>query len=127
MRRVLIIFKWMLAISLLVVLLTFTNESQAVQEISLNKIEIQESPDDFVNTQIVLNYLKNKSLRFDSMLATDFNKEILEDLLASHPAIREVEVFTNQKGEMNIIIEQKKAIVSPINAYIAHPWKPQCK
>ncbi len=111
MRRVLIIFKWMLAISLLVVLLTFTNESQAVQEISLNKIEIQESPDDFVNTQIVLNYLKNKSLRFDSMLATDFNKEILEDLLASHPAIREVEVFTNQKGEMNIIIEQKKAIV----------------
>jgi cell division protein FtsQ len=111
MKRVLIIFKWMLAISLLVVLLIFANTSQAVQEISLNKIEIQQSPDDFVNTQIVLNYLKDKSLRFDSMLATDFNKEMLEDLLESHPAISEVEVFTNQKGEMNILIEQKKAIV----------------
>ena len=111
MKRVLIIFKWMLAISLLVVLLTFTNESQAVQEISLNKIEIQESPDDFLNPQIVLNYLKNKSLLSDSLLAPDFNKELLENLLESHPAIRGVEVFTNQKGEMNILIEQKKAIV----------------
>jgi len=111
MRTVLIIFKWMLAIVSLVALLIFTNYRQAVQKISLNKIQIQESTDNFVNTQTVLNYLKDKSLRFDSMLITDFNKERLENILESHPAIKEAEVFTTQKGRINIFIKQKQAIV----------------
>ncbi|KRO55535.1 MAG: hypothetical protein ABR79_05420 [Cryomorphaceae bacterium BACL11 MAG-121001-bin54] len=65
MKKALIIFKWMLAIALLVVLLVFTNTRQATQKISLNEIKIKESADDFVNKQIVLNFLKEKSTLFD--------------------------------------------------------------
>ena len=110
MKKVLVIFKWMLAVALLVVLLVFTNTRQATQKISLNEIKIKESADDFVNKQIVLNYLNEKSTLFDSVLMIDFNKEKLENLLESHPVIKEVEVFASQKGGVAILIEQKKAI-----------------
>ena len=48
MKKALVIFKWMLAIALLVVLLVFTNDRQATQKISLNDIRIKESADDLV-------------------------------------------------------------------------------
>ena len=110
MKKALVIFKWMLAVALLVVLLVFTNTRQATQKISLNEIKIKESADDFVNKQIVLNFLKEKSTLFDGVLMIDFNKEKLENLLESHPVIKEVEVFASQKGGVAILIEQKKAI-----------------
>ena len=111
MKKALVILQWMLAIALLVVLLVLTNDKQATQKMSLKDITIKESDDDFVNKQIVLNYLKEKSVSFDSILMIDFNKEILENMLESRPGIKEVEVFASQKGEVDILIEQKKAIV----------------
>jgi len=111
MKKIFLIFRWMLAIALLVVLLVFTNDRQHVQKISLNDITIKESVDKFVNKEVVLNYLKEQSQCFDSILIIDFNKERLENMLKSYSGIKEVEVFSNQKGEINILIEQKKAIV----------------
>jgi cell division protein FtsQ len=111
MKKALVIFKWILAIALLVVLLVFTNDRQAIQKISLNDIRIKESPDDFVNKQIVLNYLKDKSVHFDSILMIDFRTGELENILGFHPGIKEVEVFADQKGSVDILIQQKKAIV----------------
>jgi len=111
MKKVFVIFKWTLAIALLVVLLVFTNDRQAAQKMSLKDITIKESADDFVNKQIVLNYLRDKSVRFDSVLMTDFKTEKLENFLKSQPGIKEVEVFASQKGGVAILIKQKKAIV----------------
>lgn len=111
MKKALIIFKWILAIALLVVLLLFTNDRQATQKMSLNDIRIKESPDNFVNKQIVLNYLKDKSVHFDSILMIDFSTGELENILGFHSGIQEVEVFSDQKGSVDILIQQKKAIV----------------
>ena len=111
MKKVFIIFKWALAIAFLVVLLIFVNDRVAVQDISLNEIIINESADDFINKQIILSYLKMKSVSFDNILISDFPQEEIEDFLESHPLVKETEVYINQKGEIDILIEQKKAIV----------------
>lgn len=111
MNKVFFIFRWISAIFLLVILLVFTNERQAKQKVSLNKIIIKKSDDNFVNKEIVLDYLKYKSVTFDNIPITEFNKEAIESLLDSHPAIKDVEVFASQKGDVDILIEQKKAIV----------------
>ena len=111
MKNIFVIFRWMLAIALLVVLLMFTNHRQQMQKISFNGITIKESVDEFVNKEVILNYLTEQSQCFDSILIIDFNKERLENMLKSYSGIKEVEVFLNQKGEINILIEQKKAIV----------------
>ena len=111
MKKIFIIFKWTLALALLVVLLMFTNVQQSIQKINLNDITIKESADNFVNEQIIYNYLTDNLVCLDSILITDFNKEKLENLLECHPGIKEVEVFASQQGGLDILIDQKKAIV----------------
>jgi len=111
MKKVFVIFKWILATSLLVIVLSFTNERQDKQLVSLNEISIAASEDNFVNKRIILTYLENKNISFDSILFNDFKIEDLEEMVQLHPGIKDAEVYINQKGDIDIFIEQKKAIV----------------
>ena len=111
MEKLFIIFKWLAAMILLVVILLFTNSRQDHQTIYLNNVMLVESQDKFIDEQMVLDYLQDESIFFDSILVTDFSKEKLENVLQSHPAVKQVEVFGSQKGDINILIEQKRAVV----------------
>ena len=111
MLRFLKIFKWIFIISIIVSLLTFTNNRQKKQLIKLNKITILNSEDSFVNYQIVVDYLHKNGIDFDNVLVVDFNKEFVEIILKQHNAIKTAEVFVNQKGFLNIDIVQKHPIV----------------
>ena len=111
MKRVFIILKWVLAIVVLIVALSFSNYRQANQFVKLNEIGIEITADNFVNQQVVLDYLKSKNVNFDSVLVNDFQKEHLENLLLTHPSIKNVEVFANQKGALDFSIYQKQAVV----------------
>ncbi len=111
MKKVFIISKWMLSLTTLFVLLVFSNDRQATQRISLQDISIKQTDDNFIDEYIVLDYLKDRAVRFDSILMIDFNQERLENVLESHPGVKEAEVFISQKGKVNILIKQKKAIV----------------
>ena len=117
MKKVFVIFRWILLVTLLIFLLVFTNNRQSAQKLSLHKISIKSSSDNFVDRQIVLDYLDAKLGDLDSALITDFSVAELESILYSHPSIKEVEVFTSQKGDVNIIVEQKKAIVRIKTSY----------
>ena len=111
MKKLFAIFQWILFATLLIVLLVFTNHRQSAQKMRLNKILIESSSDGFVNRQIVLDYLYAKLAGFDSALIIDHSLAEIENILSAHPSIKDVEVFASQKGEVNIIVEQKKAIV----------------
>lgn len=111
MEKVFLIFKWLLAITLLVLLLLFTNNQQNSQNIYLNNVIVEESKDNFIDGKILLDYLQDQSIYFDSILVTDFSKEKLENILESHPAVKQAEVFGSQQGDINILVEQKQAIV----------------
>tara|TARA_B100001142_G_C14337507_1_gene656509 strand:+ start:1585 stop:2310 length:726 start_codon:yes stop_codon:yes gene_type:complete len=111
MRKILVIFKWIAAIILLVVLLVFTDYRQSVEEISLQHITIKESTQNFVSKRNVLHYLQDKFMHPDSISTVNFNAEDLENLLEKHPAVKQVEVFLNQKGDIQILIEQNKALI----------------
>tara|TARA_B100000945_G_scaffold318404_2_gene323186 strand:+ start:2082 stop:2801 length:720 start_codon:yes stop_codon:yes gene_type:complete len=111
MKKVFVIFQWMLAFSLLIFLLVFTHNQQALQKISLHNIIIKELDNNIINKQLILNYLQKNSVSFDNCLSTDFDKSKIETLLSTHPGIKNVEVFEDQKGAIDILIDQKKAIV----------------
>ena len=111
MNRVLNIFKWVSVTFLLFTTLSFTNERQNKQLLNLNKISIGVSEDDFINKQTILTYLVTNNISFDSVLANDFQISDIEEILQLHPAIHVAEVYSNQKGDVNILVEQKKAIV----------------
>jgi hypothetical protein len=58
MKKVLIIIKWFFTITLLVVLVLFSNARQTTQIISLGEIIINESSDNFINKKIVFDFFK---------------------------------------------------------------------
>jgi len=111
MQKLFTIFKWFILVSILILSLLFTNYRQSVQNIKLNNITIYDSHDNFLNKKILLKYIQAAIDNLDTGWINFNNIEKLENILQSHNAIRNVEVFANPKGQLNILVKQKVAIV----------------
>ena len=111
MKKVLQILKWGMLLSLMVVVLSFTNQQQNKQIVFLNQINIEVSEDEFMTEQIALKYIEQHNFNFDSIALSDFYLNELEIAFLLHPAIKNAEVYSNQEGVMNVDLQQRKAIV----------------
>jgi cell division protein FtsQ len=111
MKKVLQILKWGMLLSLMVVVLSFTNQKQNKQMVFLNQINIEVSEDKFMTEQIALRYIKQQDFNFDSVALSNFYLNELEIAFLQHPAIKNAEVYSNQKGVININLQQRKAVV----------------
>lgn len=111
MKKVFQIFKWSVVVALLVVVLAFTNDRQQEQFLELNSINIELSEDKFLTDEIIFGYINKQNIQFDSVR---FSKLLLEDLettLQKHPAVKNVEVCSNQEGKIDVSLTQRKAVV----------------
>ena len=111
MKKVLQILKWGMLLSLMVVVLSFTNQKQNKQMVFLNQINIEVSEDKFMTEQIALKYIKQQDFNFDSVALSNFYLNELEIAFLQHPAIKNAQVYSNQEGEININLLQRKAVV----------------
>ena len=111
MKKVLQILKWGMLLSLMVVVLSFTNQMQSKQMVFLNQINIEVSEDKFMTEQIALKYIKQQDFNFDSVALSNFYLNELEIAFLEHPAIKNAEVYSNQKGVININLQQRNAVV----------------
>lgn len=111
MKKVLQILKWGMLLSLMVVVLSFTNQKQNKQMVFLNQINIEVSEDKFMTEQIALKYIKQQDFNFDSVALSNFYLNELEIAFLQHPAIKNAEVYSNQEGVININLLQRKAVV----------------
>lgn len=111
MKKVLQILKWGMLLSLMVVVLSFTNQMQSKQMVFLNQINIEVSEDKFMTEQIALKYIKQQDFNFDSVALSNFYMNELEIAFLRHPAIKNAEVYSNQEGVININLQQRKAVV----------------
>ena len=111
MKKLLQILKWGMLLSLMVVVLSFTNQKQNKQMVFLNQINIEVSEDKFMTEQIALKYIKQQDFNFDSVALSNFYLNELEIAFLQHPAIKNAEVYSNQEGVININLLQRKAVV----------------
>jgi len=111
MKKVLQILKWGMLLSLMVVVLAFTNQKQNKQMVFLNQINIEVSEDKFMTEQIALKYIEQHNFNFDSVALSNFYLNELEIALLQHPAIKNSQVYSNQEGVININLQQRKAVV----------------
>ena len=95
---------------ILIGLTSVTNDRQSVQENRLKEIKIIKSNNNFVNRSQLLDFLEFNNIQLDLLISDSYSNYKLEKLVESHPAIKNVEVFSNQKGEIKIRVQQKKAI-----------------
>ena len=111
MKKVLQILKWGILLSLMVVVLSFTNQKQNKQMVFLNQINIEVSEDEFMTEQIALKYIEQHNFNFDSIALSNFYLNELEIAFLQHPAVKNVQVYSNQEGVININLKQRKAVV----------------
>ena len=111
MIKVLQILKWGMLLSLMVVVLAFTNQKQNKQMVFLNQINIEASEDQFITEHIALKYIVQHNFNFDSVSLSDFYMNELEIAFLQHPSIKNAEVYSNQEGVININLQQRKAVV----------------
>jgi len=111
MKKVLQILKWGMLLSLMVVVLSFTNQKQNKQMVFLNQINIEVSEDEFMTEQIALKYIEQHNFSFDSVALSNFYLNELEVAFLQHPAVKNAQVYSNQEGVININLQQRKAVV----------------
>ena len=111
MKKAIMILRRLLIISLFVLVLSFTNGKHQQQLVSLAKINIELAEERFINHELIIDFMLEKGISFDSVCLNQFQLEELEQFLEHHPSIENVEVFISQKGEVSIDILQSKAIV----------------
>jgi len=111
MKRLLQIIKWSILIALTVIVLVFTEKKQGEQLVQLDQINIEISKDKFLTKDIVLKYIEKHNFAYDSVVLSQFYLNTLEEILLKHPAVKKAEVYSDQKGIMNIKLQQKKAVV----------------
>ena len=111
MKKLFQILKWGMLLALMVVVLAFTNKKQEQQLVQLEQINIEASEDKFVTKVLILDYIKKHNFDFDSVEISSFYLNNLEVNLLNHPAIKKVEVYSNQEGMLSIHLQQRKAVV----------------
>jgi cell division protein FtsQ len=110
MNKGITFLKNLMLIVMLIVLTSVTNDRQSVQENRLEEIIIIKSNNNFVNRSQLLDFLELNNIQLDMLISNSYSNDKLEKLIESHPGIKNVEVFSNQKGEIKIRVQQKKAI-----------------
>jgi len=111
MKKVFYILKWGMLLSLMVVVLAFTNQKQNKQLILHQQINIEVSDDKFMTDKIARKYIEQHDFNFDSISFSNFCLNELEIAFLQHPAIKNAEVFSNHEGVLSINLQQRKAIV----------------
>jgi len=105
------VLKWSLLISILILLINYTNRSTLNQKIKINHISIESTEEKFLTDQNILKYIKKLFPNFGNTKINSFQSAELEAYLMSHPAIKNAEVYFEQNGKIGIVIQQKKAVV----------------
>tara|TARA_B100001939_G_scaffold348058_1_gene372337 strand:- start:1132 stop:1845 length:714 start_codon:yes stop_codon:yes gene_type:complete len=113
MKAVYTIIKWLVLISSLSVILSFTNSNRKNQIAYLNNIEIDYKK--FIDNKNILKYLTENYASFDSTLISDIDFVAIEKALNEHPYIKKAEIYTDQTGKVNLSLKNRIPFVRIIN------------
>ena len=99
MKAVYTIIKWLVLISSLSAILSFTNKNRKNQAANLNNIEIDYKK--FIDNKNITKYLIENHFIFDSTLISDIDFVSIEEALNEHP-YKKAEIYSDQKGNVNL-------------------------
>ena len=108
-KKLIIIFQFLIICTLFVSLLSFTLKSKSLDNQALNSIKINSSQNSFVSVDNVMDILSKEGLVYENQDVYDIKS--IESVIMNQPQIKEAEVFLNLDGLVDVIIEEKKPIL----------------
>ncbi|MGB0888180.1 MAG: cell division protein FtsQ/DivIB [Vicingaceae bacterium] len=111
MNKILNISLWIIALSLIVVVLGFVNVSKQELTFKKPKVNIDYDTDNrFIDEEDILFQVLNKE-DTGSLLLNKFNVAALEEKLVNNHSVKDAQVFKTIDGELVINIKQRRPIV----------------
>ncbi len=112
MKIILYIFKWFLVISILTIMLAFTNHKNTEQVYCLADINIiNQGGYNFLNDNIIVESLDSHLLVGERQIIDNISASILETDLKKQPSIQNAEVCFLHSGEVKINIISREPII----------------
>ena len=108
-KKLIVIFQFLVICTLFVSLLSFTLKSENLESQALNLIKIESLQNRFVSVDNVVNILSKEGLVYENQEVFDIKS--IESVIMSQPQIKEAEVFLNLNGLVDVIVEEKKPIL----------------
>jgi len=124
MKRILKIVELLFLSSLLFVLLSFTIKNENTAKKNLNLIQINHTQNSFVDEKKVLEILSNKGLYYDNQEV--FDVESMEYNIKNQPHIKDVQVFLNLDGAIDVIIEERDPLVRILKSEASYYLDEDC-
>jgi len=111
MRKVFNFIRFLLGVSILVVMIVFGVKDIGDSYCSLSDITIELDENKFVTEELIVEYLKENTLYPDSIILDDISFKSIEELLLNHPSIKTSRVYSDMRGNVFINVKQRKPIV----------------
>ncbi len=118
MKKFRFIFVWIPIFAYLIIISGFISESEGDLLCNEIKINILDSADTkFICQEDVIELLSKNSQAILGYPVNQINLKELENLLVSHYAVRNSELYVTEKGKLNIEITQHKPVVRIIDRF----------
>ena len=111
MQKVIEIVKWILLLSVIVLLMAFSVNKQKLTTCNVFDVEIVSSKNDFIDSKTVEEFLKNKNLHPSGKFRTEIAIDEMEKNIANHPSVQNVNAFSDIRGNIKVEIKQRNPIV----------------
>ena len=111
MQKVIEIVKWILLLSVIVLLMAFSVNKQKLTTCNVFDVEIVSSENDFIDSKTVEEFLKNKNLHPSGKFRTEIAIDEMEKNIANHPSVQNVNAFSDIRGNIKVEIKQRNPIV----------------
>ncbi len=111
MQKVIEIVKWILLLSGIVLLMAFSINKQKLTTCNVFDVAITSSENDFVDSKMIEEFLKNKNLHPSGKFRTEIAIDEIEKNIANHPSVQNVNAFSDIRGNVKVEIKQRNPIV----------------
>ena len=111
MQKLIEIVKWILLLSVIVLLMAFSVNKQKLTTCNVFDVEIVSSENDFIDSKTVEEFLKNKNLHPSGKFRTEIAIDEMEKNIANHPSVQNVNAFSDIRGNIKVEIKQRNPIV----------------
>jgi len=111
MQKVIEIVKWILLLSVIVLLMAFSVNKQKLTTCNVFDVEIVSSKNDFIDSKTVEEFLKNKNLYPSGKFRTEIAIDEMEKNIANHPSVQNANAFSDIRGNIKVEIKQRNPIV----------------
>ncbi len=111
MQKLIEIVKWILLLSVIVLLMAFSVNKQKLTTCNVFDVEIVSSENDFIDSKTVEEFLKNKNLHPSGKFRTEIAIDEMEKNIANHPSVQNANAFSDIRGNIKVEIKQRNPIV----------------